>query len=246
MFMEKHVRQKSTFFGVLIMGLISMFGGACNQADAHGATATLPEPATDLPADANAKPGDTHEMVVAGGCFWCVEGFLGQLNGVQTATSGYAGGSKADATYHAVCNGDTGHAESVRVTYDPSKITYGKILRVFFSIIDPTTKNRQGPDAGTQYRSVIFYENDDQKKVAEAYIKQLDDAKIFPRPIVTTLEPLKPEAFYPAEDYHQNYVACHLNNPYVQSVAIPKVEKVREKFKDMVKPPSTQPVQQQE
>jgi len=217
------------------MALTSMFGGGCDQA-AKGSPAGLPAPAVDLPADAGAKPGELHTAVVAGGCFWCIEGVYDQLAGVKTAVSGYAGGAKSTADYETVCTGTTGHAESVKITYDPSKITYGQLLRVLFTVIDPTTKNRQGPDHGTQYRSAIFYENDDQKKVAEAYIKQLDDARIFPRPIVTTLEPLKPDEFYPAEGYHQNYVACHLNNPYVRQEAIPKVEKVREKFKDQVKP----------
>ncbi len=228
------MHRTSFFVGILIMGLTSFFGGACDEA-AHASPVSLPQPSIDLPADAGAKPGEVHTLVVAGGCFWCVEGVFDQLSGVKSAVSGYAGGTKETANYETVCGGATGHAEAVKVTYDPSKITYGQLLRVLFTVIDPTTKNRQGPDSGTQYRSAIFYENDDQKKVAEAYIKQLDETKIFPRPIVTTLEPLKPEAFYPAEAYHQNYVACHLNNPYVRQQALPKVEKVREKFKDQVK-----------
>lgn len=214
------------------MGIASFLASAGE--DGH-ATADLPKPAIDLPADAGAKPGELHTAVVAGGCFWCIEGVYDQLSGVKSAVSGYAGGAKETANYEAVCTGTTGHAESVKITYDPAKITYGQLLRVLFTVIDPTTKNRQGPDHGTQYRSAIFYENDDQKKVAEAYIKQLNDAKIFPRPIVTTLEPLKPEQFYAAEGYHQNFVACHLRHGYVQQEAIPKIEKVREKFKDEVK-----------
>lgn len=216
------------------MGISSFFGIACDSA-AH-ASGEIPQPAIDLAADANAKPGELHTMVVAGGCFWCVEGVYAQLKGVTSAVSGYAGGTKETANYKTVCTGTTGHAESVKITYDPSKITFGQLLRVLFTVIDPTTKDRQGADSGTQYRSVIFYENEDQMKVADAYIKQLDAAKVYDRPIVTTLEPLKPEAFYPAEDYHQNYVACHLHAPYVQQAAIPKIEKVREKFKDQVKP----------
>lgn len=200
--------------------------------------AELPMPAVDLVADKSAKPGELHTAVVAGGCFWCIEGVFRQLKGVTDATSGYAGGTKETANYEATCSGNTGHAESVKITYDPAKITYGQLLRVLFTVIDPTTKDRQGPDRGHQYRSAIFYENDDQKRVAEAYIKQLDAAKIFPRPIVTTLEPLKPDAFYPAEAYHQNFVACHLNHPYIVQEALPKVEKVREKFKDQTKPES--------
>lgn len=222
------------------MTVTSTFGGGCEPA-AHGGT-QLPKAAVDLPADASAKPGEIHTIVVAGGCFWCVEGVYEQLKGVKTAVSGYAGGTKETANYEIVCTGRTAHAEAVKITYDPSQITYGELLRVLFSVIDPTTKDQQGPDYGTQYRSAIFYENDDQKKVAEAYIKQLDAAKAFPRPIVTTLEPLKPDAFYAAEGYHQGYVACHLKNGYVRQEAIPKIDKVREKFKDQVKPeaPATQ------
>lgn len=228
------MRGKVLLAGLLIMAIGSIFLGA-GEKPGHSKV-TLPEPAVDLPADKNAKPGELHTAVVAGGCFWCIEGVYDQLSGVKSAVSGYAGGAKETANYETVCTGQTGHAESVKITYDPSKITYGELLRVLFTVIDPTTLNRQGPDAGTQYRSVIFYENPEQKKVAEAYIKQLDAAKILPKPIVTTLEPLKPDAFYPAEGYHQKYVACHLHNPYVQQEALPKVAKVRDKFKDKVKP----------
>jgi peptide-methionine (S)-S-oxide reductase len=204
--------------------------------------AELPAPALELAADKTAKPGQTRTAIFAGGCFWCIEGVFQQLQGVEKVVSGYAGGTKETAHYETVCSGITAHAEAVKITYDPSKTSYAKLLRVFFALHDPTTKNRQGPDVGTQYRSTIFFEDEDQKKVAEAYIKQLDSTKIFPRPIVTTLEPLKADAFYPAEDYHQNYVACHLNNPYVMQVAVPKIDKVREKFKDEVKP-ATMPAQ---
>jgi len=202
---------------------------------AHGA-GDLPKPEIDFAADHDAKPGETHTAIFAGGCFWCMEGVFDQLTGVKQATSGYAGGSKDTADYESVCSGTTGHAESVRITYDPTKITYGELLRVFFTVHNPTTLNRQGPDHGTQYRSAIFYLDDDQKKVADAYIQQLEKAQVFPRKIVTALEPLKLDAFYPAEAYHQNYVACHLDNPYVVQEALPKVDKVREKFKDQVKP----------
>src|ERR1019366_8526872 len=201
---------KTFWLGVLLMALLNPFAG--KRASAAG----LPDPVVDLAADKNAKPGELHTAVVAGGCFWCIDGVFRQMKGVTEVVSGYAGGSKETADYETVCTGATGHAESVKITYDPTKITYGQLLRILFTVIDPTTKDRQGPDAGTQYRSAIFYENDDQKNVAKAYIAQLDAAKIFPYPIVTTLEPLKPDAFYPAEAYHQNYDACHLNNPYVQ------------------------------
>ena|SRR5665213_620000 len=231
-FIGETLRRPIIYIGILIMALTTYFAGG--NKSAHAA-ATLPAPAVNLPADAVAKPGELHTAVVAGGCFWCIEGVFDQLAGVTSAVSGYAGGKKETANYDAVCTGATGHAEAVKITYDPSKITYGDLLRVLFTVIDPTTKDRQGPDAGTQYRSAIFYENEDQKKVAEAYIKQLNDAKAYPSPIVTTLEPLKPDEFYPAEKYHQNFVACHLNQSYVIQEALPKIAKVREKFKDKVK-----------
>ncbi|HET6250194.1 MAG TPA: peptide-methionine (S)-S-oxide reductase MsrA [Tepidisphaeraceae bacterium] len=223
------------------MALSSIFGGACDKT-AHAA-GPIPKPLVELPADVNPKPGELHTITVAGGCFWCIEGVYDQLKGVKTAVSGYAGGKKETANYEAVCTGMTGHAESVRITYDPTKITYGTLMHVLFSVIDPTTKDRQGPDSGTQYRSVIFYENDDQKKTAEAYIKQLNDAKVFDKPIVTTLEPLKADEFYPAEAYHQKFAVCHLTHGYIQQEAVPKIEKVREKFKNDVKSPeaATQP-----
>jgi len=214
--------------GVTIMALTNVFGSS--------RAAEIPAPQADLASDKTAKPGETRTAVVAGGCFWCVEGVFRQLKGVTNAVSGYAGGTKETANYEVVCSGATGHAEAVKITYDPSKITYGQLLRVLFTVIDPTTKDRQGPDSGHQYRSAIFYENNEQKQVAEAYIKQLNAAKVYSRPIVTTVEPLKADAFYPAEDYHQNYVACHLTNGYIVQEALPKVEKVREKFKDQIKP----------
>jgi peptide-methionine (S)-S-oxide reductase len=212
------------------MALINPF--AAKRAGAAG----LPNPTVDLAADKNAKPGERHTAVVAGGCFWCIDGVFRQMKGVTEVVSGYAGGSKETAEYETVCTGTTDHAESVKITYDPTQITYGQLLRILFTVIDPTTKDRQGPDSGTQYRSAIFYENEDQKNVAKAYIAQLDAAKIFPSPIVTTLEPLKPDAFYPAEAYHQNYVACHLNNPYVQYESLPKIAKAREAFPDQLQP----------
>ena len=216
------------------MALTSLFGAACNR-PASGAD-HLPLPATTLPSEKTPAAGEKHTLIVAGGCFWCVEGVFQQLNGVISATSGYAGGSKETATYETVCTGVSHHAEAVRIVYDPSKISYGQLLQVFFTTHDPTTKNRQGPDSGTQYRSAIFTLDEDQKKVAEAYIAQLNEAKAFDKPVVTTVEPLKAEAFYPAEDYHQKYVVCHPNNPYVRQQALPKIEKVRSKFKDEVKP----------
>ena len=150
-------------------------------------------------------------------------------------TSGYAGGEAETAKYEVVSTGTTGHAESVKIVYDPQKITYEELLKVHFATHDPTTLNRQGHDVGSQYRSVIFYANEEQRQIAKAMIEDLGDAKVYPGPIVTTLEPLK--AFYPAEAHHQNFVACNPHQPYVRSVALPKVAKVRAKFKDLVKSP---------
>ena len=202
----------------------------------HAAPA-LPEPKTDLPPD---KSGNPATAVFAGGCFWCTEGVMRQFIGVNDVKSGYAGGTKETANYQTVCTGTTDHAESIQITYDPTKITYGKLLQIFFTAIDPTQVNRQGPDRGRQYRSVIWYETDDQKKVAEAYIQQLNDAKIFDKPIATTVEKLP--AFYPAEDYHQDYVPGHLDNPYVQQCSLPEMRRVRDAFKSILKS-TTRPAQ---
>jgi peptide-methionine (S)-S-oxide reductase len=216
------------------MALAGVLGLTACERPAH-AVENLPKPKVDLPA----APADQVEAtaVFAGGCFWCTEAVFETLDGVKDVVSGYAGGSRETANYKRVCEGDTGHAESVRVTYDPHKITYGELLRVFFTAHNPTTLNRQGPDAGTQYRSAIFYANDDQKRVAQAYIKQLNDAKAFDRPIVTSLEPLT--GFYVAEDYHQDYARKNPRNPYIQRFAFPKVDKVLSHFKDEVKKPES-------
>lgn len=163
--------------------------------------------------------------VFAGGCFWCVEAAFEQVPGVSDVVSGYAGGDAATATYERVCSGTTGHAEAVQVTYDPRKVTYGSLLRVFFTVHDPTTKDRQGPDVGPQYRSAIFYENEEQRAVAAAYVAQLEKAKIFGRPIVTTLEPLR--GFYPAEDYHQDFARRNPRHPYIRAWVPAKLEKLR-------------------
>jgi peptide-methionine (S)-S-oxide reductase len=170
--------------------------------------------------------------VIAGGCFWGIQAVFQHTKGVISATSGYSGGLAKTAEYELVSTGETGHAESVQITYDPSKITYGQLLRVFFSVAhDPTQLNRQGPDEGTQYRSSIFYGGDEQKRIAEAYIAQLDKAKVFQRSIVTQVVPLK--AFYPAEAYHQDYAALHPNNPYIVYNDAPKVAHLREQFPDL-------------
>lgn len=169
----------------------------------------------------------------AGGCFWCTEAVFEELDGVIEAVSGYAGDSKETANYKSVSTGRTGHAEAIEITYDPRRLSYEQLLKVFFATHDPTTKNRQGNDVGPQYRSAIFYANAQEKELAEAFIQDLTDAKAFSKPIVTTLEPLT--AFYPAENYHQNYVCYNPNQAYVRMVAMPKVEKVREKFQSLLK-----------
>ena len=181
-----------------------------------------------------AGPAARADAVFAGGCFWCVEAVFEQLDGVLDAVSGYAGGDAATANYQAVSTGKTGHAEAVKIVYDPRKISYEELLKVHFATHDPTTLNRQGNDVGRQYRSAIFYANDEEKELAEAFIADLSQAKVFKRRIVTTLEPLA--GFYPAEAKHQDFVACNPLQPYVRAIAIPKVEKVREKFKEMLKP----------
>ncbi|GAP66012.1 methionine sulfoxide reductase A [Mizugakiibacter sediminis] len=191
----------------------------------------FPDPVRDL----DARGAAERSAVLAGGCFWCVEAVFRELDGVLDATSGYAGGRAADADYRTVCGGDTGHAEVVRVRYDPRRLSYGQLLKVFFAVAhDPTQRNRQGNDVGTQYRSAIFYADADERAVAAAYIRQLDAAGVFTAPIATTLEPL--EAFYPAEAYHQNYAALHPEQPYIALVSAPKVEKLRTYFGERVKP----------
>ncbi|HYL87690.1 MAG TPA: peptide-methionine (S)-S-oxide reductase MsrA [Burkholderiales bacterium] len=179
----------------------------------------LPDPAADVPL---AKEHGTASAVFAGGCFWGVEAVFENVKGVSDAVSGYSGGNLPSPTYEQVSSGRTGHAESVRVTYDPSKVSYGQLLKVFFAVAhDPTQLNRQGPDSGTQYRSAIFYANAEQQRVAHAYIAQLTDARSFRRPIVTEVAPLK--AFYPAEGYHQNYLVQHPDQPYIVINDLPKL-----------------------
>jgi peptide-methionine (S)-S-oxide reductase len=211
------------------LGLFAILIGtvACNARE--GAANAVPAPAVD--ASRAATPGQ-QTTVFAGGCFWGIQAVFQHVKGVVSATSGYSGGSAKTAEYEIVSTGETGHAESVQIIYDPSQITFGELLRVFFSVAhDPTQLNRQGPDDGTQYRSVIFYNNDEQKRIAEAYIAQLDKAKVFPRPIVTQVVPLK--AFYPAEAYHQNYATLHPNQPYILYNDAPKVAHLRSEFPDL-------------
>lgn len=204
----------------------SLFGGALKISPKD-----FPEAAFDEPKAA--APG-RKLAVLAGGCFWCVEAVYRELDGVLEVVSGYSGGSAEDADYKTVCTGSTEHAEVVQIAYDPSRITLGRLLKIFFSIAhDPTQLNRQGNDVGTQYRSAVFYADAQQKEVAERYIRQLDEAKIFSRPIVTRLEPL--EQFFEAEGYHQTYAELHPDQPYIAAVAAPKVEKLRAYFGDSLK-----------
>ena len=170
---------------------------------------------------------------LAGGCFWCLEAVFDEIKGVQGVESGYAGGHAANPSYRAVCNGDTGHAEVVQVHFDPNVVSYRDLLNVFFAIHDPTTLNRQGADVGTQYRSAIFYHNDDQKMIAEELIESLNAQKIWDSPIVTQVAPL--DKFYLAEDYHQEYFARNPYQPYCMAVVAPKVSKFRKHFLEMLK-----------
>ena len=184
----------------------------------------IPAPAEDVPASDGIQTA-----VLAGGCFWGVQGVFQHTKGVVSAVSGYAGGSQMNAKYELVSTGTTGHAESVQIKYDPQKISYGKILQIFFSVVhDPTQLNRQGPDTGTQYRSAIFTTSDAQKKVAQTYIAQLDAAKVFPKSIVTRIGPL--EGFYPAEAYHQDYLTLHPSQPYIAYNDLPKIENLKKIF----------------
>ncbi len=173
--------------------------------------------------------------VLAGGCFWCMEAIFQDINGIINVESGFSGGHVKNPTYKEVCTGNTGHAESVRITYDPSVISFSDILDIFFSMHDPTSLNRQGEDVGTQYRSEIFYMNEDQKNIAENFIKDLENKKAFDKPIVTKIE--KFTAFYPAEDYHRNYYKNNSEQPYCKYVISPKLKKLKEHYSPMLKKP---------
>jgi peptide-methionine (S)-S-oxide reductase len=215
-------RRRSGIFSLL--GLLSIF--------AFAGIAAAPIQAAE---GAPAAPGSRQEAVFAGGCFWGVDAVFKHVKGVDRVVAGYAGGGPSTAQYEVVSTGTTGHAESVEVTYDPSQVSYNDLLKVFFyTAHDPTELNRQGPDSGTQYRSAIFYTNASQKKAADAYIAQLDHAKAFADPIVTQVVPLK--GFYPAEAYHQNYLARHPDNPYIVINDLPKLDLLREKYPQLYKP----------
>lgn len=209
--------------GVLVMQMLKASGA--NAASAG----PVPAAATD---DSLAKSPGKAKAVFAGGCFWGTQAVFERLKGVVDTTVGYSGGSPETATYDQVTTETTGHAESVEVVYDPSRITFGALLRIFFSVAhDPTQLNRQGPDVGTSYRSAIFYANDDQKRIAQAYIAQLNAAHVFGKSIVTEVTPLK--GFYRAEDYHQDYALHNPGNPYIQVCDRPKIEALRKEFPDL-------------
>jgi peptide-methionine (S)-S-oxide reductase len=207
-----------------ILSVAGVCGGiSCAQA------VNLPDPALD---ETSPKASESRVIVVAGGCFWGIQAVFQHVKGVSKAVSGYAGGTADTADYETVSTGRTGHAESVEVTYDPTKISVGKILKVFFSIAhDPTELNYQGPDHGTQYRSAVFFTTPEQEKIAKAYIAQLDKAKTFQKPIVTQVGPL--EKFYPAEGYHQNYAKNHPDSPYIAINDLPKVAALKREFSDL-------------
>jgi peptide-methionine (S)-S-oxide reductase len=215
------------WFLTSLLALSLLGGGASGRAGGQ-----IPAFAGEPPSS-SAKGEQT--AVLAGGCFWGVDAVFKHVKGVENVVSGYAGGSAATAHYEVVSAGGTGHAESVKITFDPAKISYSDLLRIFFSVAhDPTQLNRQGPDEGTQYRSVIFFANEDQKRIALAYIDQLDKARVFPKPIVTQVVPLK--AFYPAEAYHQNFLALHPDNPYIVTNDLPKLQKLRKQFPTLSRP----------
>ncbi len=215
---------RSTIWSVLIASVVAV---GCNAAT----RVNIPAPATD--AALAAAPGK-QTAIFAGGCFWGTQSVFERVKGVLDTTAGYSGGSASTATYQQVGRENTGHAESVKVVYDPSKITYGRLLQIFFSVVhDPTQLNRQGPDVGTSYRSVIFYSNEEQHRISAAYIAQLEAAKVFPKPIVTEVTPLK--GFYDAESYHQDYALYHEDNPYILVCDKPKIAALKAQFPELFK-----------
>lgn len=202
--------------------------------DLPGASRTAPHARFPDPPEDLSESGGSRYLVLAGGCFWCTEAVFRQLDGVLSVTAGYAGGTAQTADYRAVCSGLTDHAEVIGITYDPARITLGRLLKVFFMTAhDPTQLDRQGNDRGRQYRSAVFYANDDQRRIAQRYIEALDAAGVFGSPIVTRLEPL--QAFYAAEAYHQDYAAKNPFQPYIAAVSTPKMEKTRHYFSDQLK-----------
>jgi peptide-methionine (S)-S-oxide reductase len=213
----------------LLISLIPTMSSCSISKVSANKSGTIPNPAVDAPL---AKVKGEQTAVLAGGCFWGIEAVYEHVKGVTRVESGYAGGSPDTAQYETVSSGRTGHAESVHITYDPSQVTYGQLLKVFFAVAhDPTELNRQGPDTGTQYRSAIFYADDEQKRIAESYIAQLDQAKIFPNKIVTQVALLK--GFYEAESYHQDYLVNHPTQPYIVYNDLPKLEALRKELPEL-------------
>jgi peptide-methionine (S)-S-oxide reductase len=210
-------------FLVLIVAVVAAL--TLRLASARDRAVMLPDPQLDAPRAAS----DDSTAVIAGGCFWGIQAVFQHVKGVKSATSGYSGGAASTARYELVGTGTTGHAESVRITYDPAQISYGQLLKIFFSVAhDPTELNRQGPDDGPQYRSAIFYNGEEQHRIAAAYVSQLQQAKAFSRKIVTEISPLK--GFYEAEGYHQNYATRHPNDPYIVINDAPKVAHLKQHF----------------
>jgi peptide-methionine (S)-S-oxide reductase len=212
----------------LSLALVAGFGAIASESlfgAAQGAAFAILAPALDNPK----TQGSLQTAVLAGGCFWGVQAVFEHVRGVRKAVSGYAGGESSTADYETVSSGKTNHAESVKITFDPAEISYGELLQIFFSVVhDPTQLNRQGPDTGTQYRSEIFYADESQEKIAEAYIAQLENAKVFSRAIETRVDPLK--GFYPAEEYHQDFLLRNPTNPYIVYNDLPKIENLRRLF----------------
>jgi peptide-methionine (S)-S-oxide reductase len=224
---EGKTMNRSTKITIALCIALILFA-AFHHGSASAATA-LPDPTVDE--TLSTQKGQA-TLVVAGGCFWGVQAVFQHVKGVTSATSGYSGGTVKNPDYEEVSSGSTGHAESVQIVYDPSQITLGQLLKVFFSVAhDPTERNRQGPDSGTQYRSAIFFSTLDQQRIAQAYVDQLNHAKVFSSPIVTQIAPLK--SFYRAEDYHQNYATNHPDNPYIATFDLPKVENLQQQFPDL-------------
>jgi peptide-methionine (S)-S-oxide reductase len=225
-----HEAKMKIFLAILVLLGLTWFGWRRVSMGAFAAERKEPIPAAVLDEPKSMKHHET--AVFAGGCFWGTQAVFQRVKGVEKTTAGYAGGSAQTATYAQVTTETTGHAESLEIVFDPAKISYGTLLRIFFSAAhDPTQLNRQGPDVGTSYRSAIFYTSDEQKKVAEAYIAQLDAAKAFPAKIVTQVVPLK--GFYAGEDYHQDYALKNPNNPYIQVCDVPKIAALKAQFPDL-------------
>ena len=220
-----HLRSTLTLTGLVIAAGVSLTVPRSTAEVAH----KIPAPVVDEQAQASAQMASSEVAVLAGGCFWGVQGVFQHVNGVTSAVSGYAGGERKTARYEVVGSGKSGHAESVRITFDPSKISYGRILQIYFSVVhDPTQLNRQGPDVGTEYRSAIFPANPEQARIARAYIAQLNQARVFNGAIVTKIEPDR--EFYAAEDYHQDFLARHPGHPYIVYNDLPKIDDLQRLF----------------